>query len=43
MNTMNTNEKIPVLEISKEEFLTAYKAADAEIQKEIRRLLGIEK
>ena len=40
---MNTNEKIEGLEMTKEEFLTAYKAADAEIQKNIRRLLGLEK
>ena len=40
---MNTNEKIEGLEMTKEEFLTANKAADAEIQKNIRRLLGLEK
>ena len=38
---MNMNEKIPGLEMTAEEFLTAYHTAPAEIQKEIRRLLGL--
>ena len=40
---MNTNKKIKGLEMTKEEFLVAYKAADAETQAKIRRLLGLEK
>ena len=38
---MNMKENIPGLEMTAEEFLTAYYAAPAEIQKEIRRLLGL--
>ena len=40
---MNASKKIKGLEMTKEEFLIAYKAADAETQKKIRRLLGLEK
>lgn len=39
---MNANKKISTGEITTLEFLIAYHAADAETQKEIRRLLGIE-
>ena len=38
---MNMEEKIPGLQMTAEEFLTAYHAAPAEIQEEIRRLLGL--
>ena len=38
---MNLEVKIPGFEMTADEFLTAYHAAPAEIQKEIRRLLGL--
>lgn len=38
---MNTKEKINGLDITEEEFWTAYCAASPEIQKEVRRLLGL--
>lgn len=37
---MNTNEKIPGLEMTGEEFITAYRGAHPENRREIRRLLA---
>ena len=37
---MKTTEKIPVLNMTEEEFITAYRALPTEDRKEIRRLLA---
>ena len=39
---MDMKQTIPGMEITFEEFLAAYHAADTETQKKIRQLLGLE-